>query len=200
MTSKTHIATSVAVSTALFQPHDFKSLAICIAASTIGGVISDVDVSTSESHKDLVKIASISAFALIACIMVEHFCHIGILTYITYFQNLIIAFVGFLAVCFYGVRKPHRTFMHSILCVFILSVLVDFAIPAATIPFSIGMLSHIAIDLLNKKKVQVFYPLKLKIGLKLCKADGTVNNLIFSVASFIIVIELALFALQYIKF
>jgi inner membrane protein len=53
------------------------------------------------------------------------------------------------------------------------------------------MLSHIALDTLNKKKIQLFYPLPApKIGFNICYADGKVNELIFWGASAAAVIKL----------
>ena len=73
--------------------------------------------------------------------------------------------IAFLAVCIFGITKPHRSFMHSFTALAILTIIVDFTFHDATLPFALGMLSHILLDLFNKKKVQLSYPLKNKFGL-----------------------------------
>lgn len=83
--------------------------------------------------------------------------------------------------------------MHSFTALVILTIIVDFIFHDATLPFAIGMLSHILLDLLNMKKVQLFYPLKNKFGLKLCSANGTVNTVIFISSISIFIFELMIF-------
>ena len=56
MTKDTHIAGGLAITMALAMPQGFKELAVCLTAATIGSVISDIDITTSESRRDLNKI------------------------------------------------------------------------------------------------------------------------------------------------
>ena len=45
--------------------------------------------------------------------------------------------------------------------------------------FSAAMLSHILIDLLNRRNVRLLYPLKKGFCLGICSADGMVNRALF---------------------
>lgn len=205
MTKDTHIAGGLAVTMALAQPDSFKALAICLTAATIGSVIPDIDVTTSESRRDLNKILVISIIAIVVCTAIEFIFHLGIVSMIQSQTNILRILCGlglFLFVCCFGINTPHRSFMHSALCVIALSGITWVIFPTATLPFLISMLSHIVLDFFNTKKVKFFYPLKKPgIAFKLCRSDGKVNKVICKVASVIFILEIILFVvLQVVSF
>ena len=98
-------------------------------------------------------------------------------------------------VCYYGYRQPHRSFLHSFLGLFILSFLCYFAFGNIVIPFSIGLITHIILDLFNIKGLRLFYPLKNKYSLKLCVYNGKVNNILFYIFCLLITIELIIYGI-----
>ncbi|MBE5805239.1 MAG: metal-dependent hydrolase [Clostridiales bacterium] len=201
MTKDTHIASGLALSVALSQPETFKTLAICIVGATIGSVISDIDVTTSKSRKDLEIIISISVIAIVLCTILEAIFHLGILTMLQTQTNLfriILGFSLFLCICCIGINTKHRTFMHSALCVIALTGIVWIIIPTASIPFCIAMLSHIFLDFFNTKRVQIFYPLKKpRIAFKLCHSSSKVSKIIFKITSTVFLLELLVFIILY---
>ena len=197
MQKNAHLSAGVAVTIAATQPSSIKGLAICVTAATIGSLISDIDVTTSESHKDLSKILAISTLAIFLCAILEATLHVGIYNYIlnqTNLSRILIGILSFLLVCSYGMHTSHRTFMHSIPAIVILGAIVYIALPSAVFPFVIAMISHIFLDVFNRRKIQILYPLKKpKIALKLCPPDGKVNKMIFKISSFVIAAELGIF-------
>ena len=131
--------------------------------------------------------------------LIEYFSGFSIFSYISEHKKVlpfILGIIAFLAVCIFGITKPHRSFMHSFTALFILTAIVDSIFHDAALPFAIGMLSHILLDLLNMKKVQLFYPFKKKFGLKLCSANGTVNMVLFITCISIFIFELIIFGLH----
>lgn len=76
MTKDTHLASGLAVSVALIRPTSFKSLAICLASAAIGSLISDIDITTSKSRKDLDIIILVSVIAVALCTLAEAIFHI----------------------------------------------------------------------------------------------------------------------------
>lgn len=198
MTKDTHIASGLAITMALAQPHTFKALAVCLTAATIGSVVSDIDVTTSESRRDLNKILVISIVAIVVCTVLESIFHLGIISMLQTQTNLLRILCGlslFLFVCCYGINTPHRSFMHSALCVIALSGITWVIFPTATIPFLISMMSHIVLDFFNTKKVKFFYPLKKPgIAFKMCRSDGKINKTVCKIASGLFVVEIVLFA------
>ena len=80
MTKDTHIAGGLAITMALAMPQGFKELAVCLTAATIGSVISDIDITTSESRRDLNKILIISVVAIVVCTILEVVFKLGIVS------------------------------------------------------------------------------------------------------------------------
>ena len=91
---------------------------------------------------------------------------------------LIVLGILFLIVCTYGKDQPHRSFMHSLVAGFMLNCCVNIVYPDAGPYFAVAFLSHLALDLLNYKRVKIFWPLKKGYSLRFCSADGWVNRLL----------------------
>lgn len=202
MTKDTHVVAGLATTIAIMQPTTLKTLAICVATASIGSVISDIDVTTSSSRKELIKIVALSLIAIVICTFVELNFNLGILELIKSQTNILRILIGlgaFLGVCIFGIHTDHRTFMHSPLCVAILFGIIWVIFPALAAPFGISMLSHIILDLFNTKKIQLFYPLKKpKFSFNLCYSDGKANKILGRIATSILTLELIFFtALQF---
>ncbi len=181
MTGKTHLAVGTATALCITYPADLKELGLCIIVSSIGSVVSDVDVKSSESRKDLNRITIISVVLLFALMFAEFIFDLGITKNFNResgWFRFILGFFSFIAVCTFGKYQPHRSFMHSIPALAILTAIVYFMYPLLAPYFFISMLSHIFIDLFNKKRVKLFYPIKKGICFRLCPADGKVNDVL----------------------
>ena len=62
---------------------------------------------------------------------------------------------------------------------------------APLIPYvAAGFLSHMVLDLLNKKPVEIFYPYKKGVCLRLFSADGLANRLICTVSLVFVVVQM----------
>lgn len=197
MTKDTHLAAGVALTLGIIQPKTLTELAICITTASIGSVISDIDVSTSKSRKELNKILVIFVTAILGCILIEVLLHIGILEMIESQSNITRILLGFmmmLIICCFGVNTRHRTFTHSLVGLIVLTGSVFVMLPKVAFAFAISMFSHIFLDFFNTRKIQFFYPLKKpKICFKLCKASSPANKIIFVTSTVLVVIEIILF-------
>jgi inner membrane protein len=166
-----------------------------VGVSAVGGAICDIDVDGSIGSK---KLKQISGFGVVVVLLVA----VALLTGRAEFSKVIardnsivrtcfgiaMAFV----VCWFGRKQPHRTFMHSILGVALMSLASYLVFTEVWQYMAIGMVSHIALDLLNKKRIRLLYPLKKpKFALGFCTADGAVNTVLFYVFSVMCVLELA---------
>jgi inner membrane protein len=196
MTGKTHVSVAMAATLLITQPQSIKELVLCLGVTSVGAVISDIDVSTSGSHEAIDRILGIVIIAAIALGFVEYKWNVGI---VTSFKNnssimrIIVGIVVFLGICIFGKNQPHRSFMHSALAVGLLSGATYIILPDAVPYMFVSMVSHILIDTLNKKKVHIFYPLPWGISFNLCHAQGFVNNTIFKIASILTIISLVYF-------
>lgn len=186
MTGKTHLAVGTAAALCITQPSSFKEMALCIAVSSVGSVISDVDVKTSESSRDLNKVTAAAVILGIVTAFAEYQFDLGIIKNFSRESNifrLLIGFAAFIAVCTFGKNQPHRSFMHSFPALLVLSGIVYFMYPALAPYFLVSMLSHIFIDLFNRKRVKLFYPVKRGFCFNMCKAGGIVNRIMFIAGS-----------------
>ncbi len=196
MLGKTHLAVGIAASMAVLQPVTLSQLAIGISAATVGAVISDIDVDTSISSRGAGKVAGVYMTLIFIAVVVEWLFHVGIVSLIQ--KNIIWMRVAtgialFMSICAFGKMQPHRSFMHSFSALLILSGSVALICPIAVPYFSIAFISHILTDLLNYKKVRLFYPLQGGVCFKMCHAKGLVNSVLFIAGTVIIIVEMVMY-------
>lgn len=145
MTGKTHVIFGTAVTVLLTHPSDWKSLLLCLGAGAVGSCVSDVDVSTSGSHKGFQRLLLLLAAAILVIAGLDVFFQAGIWAMIQ--QNgLLRSLAGiaiFLALCLYGEHQPHRSFTHSLAGVAMLGTAVFIMLPQAVWYFACGMATHI---------------------------------------------------------
>lgn len=199
MLGKTHLVVGIAVSMVILRPDTLPELIVGLGASSVGTVISDIDVGTANAHKDADKICAIAVAALVAVAVIEEIFHLGIYERLMERNNLLKILVGafgFIGVCAFGKEQPHRSFMHSFLALILLSILVRTMFPMAMPYFALAFLSHLATDIFNFKKVKLWYPLKDGICLKMFHAKGVANRTMFLVAGAIAVVEVTWLLVQ----
>ncbi len=193
MQGKTHIAGATATAMLITQPHTIGELLLCVGVSAVGGAICDIDVDSSIGSK---KLKQISGFGIVVVLILI----VALLTGKTEFsavftkENSVMRAVFGVALmfilCWFGRKQPHRTFMHSILGVVTISLASYLIFTEVWIYMAIGMISHILLDLLNKKKIMLLYPLKKpKFAFGICHADSTLNTVLFYVFSVATVLE-----------
>lgn len=181
MLGKTHMAAGVAVSLGVLMPDTPKEMLLCLTAAAVGGVISDIDVSTSDARRGFNRFLRAAGLAAAVSLIVECCFHLGIFRMIQR-RGYAVSLLGlgcFVLICLFGKSKPHRTFMHSLLALALLTGAVYVMLPAAAVSFGLAMASHLVLDVFNKKRVKLLYPYHKGFAFYLCKADGTVNSILF---------------------
>lgn len=192
MRCKTHIVSANALCLLLFNPTNTKELLIGMSAVTVGGMISDLDVRTSDVHKVIDTVTLLSFTAVLVSYILDLKYNYGIFSTVKNgdYYIPIVGILMFLIVSFYGSHQPHRSFMHSLLGVFLLTSITYSCFGSVWLPFMIGMLSHILLDLLNKKNIRILYPLKRGICFKLCEFGGLVDNIFLYLSIVFVVVKL----------
>lgn len=186
MTGKTHFAVGEAATLLLLQPATPKDLILYMGVASVGSLICDVDSTTSKSHKALTTLSITAVLALGVTVALELEYQVGIWAMLrrqTDLFHIVTCLALMLVVCNYGMHQPHRSFMHSFLALGLLSLLVWQAFPPLLYPFLISMSSHMAIDLLNRKGLVLFFPFPASYCFKLCPASGQVNDMLYTCAS-----------------
>lgn len=193
MTGKTHFTFGTAVTILMTHPTDWKSFLLCIGAGAVGACVSDVDVSTSGSHKGFQRLLLLLAVAVLVIAGLDFFFQTGIWVMIQQRNGLLRSLAGFaifLALCLYGEHQPHRSFTHSLAGVAMLGTAVFIMLPQAVWYFVCGMATHILLDLFNRKKVQLLFPFDAgKVCFRLCSADGAANQVLFWTGFFLLIGE-----------
>lgn len=161
-----------------------------IGASIVGALFADLDVKHSQGGKLLNKF-------LTAVIPMAVILALGGAAGIFDFSKVTInvrhaaAFLVFIGIALYAETRPHREFTHSIFILSCTTACVYFFMPGSVwVWYSAGYLSHLLVDCLNTKGESLLWPLPGKFCLKLCKADGVTNRVLFYagiIAAFVIV-------------
>ena len=181
MMSKTHVTVGIASSLglALVFPRSSSIILASVAFGSLGGTTPDVDI-LDDDYKHDALIGQLISFGLCALMLgLDWLLHSGILSYILEHKILaIIGGIGFLILYIVGFSADHREFTHSLLSLLLFSIAIAFIYLPAVPFFAIGYFSHLAIDLLNKKGIQLFFPLNPKPCLKICYANDIGNKVL----------------------
>lgn len=186
MTGKTHFAVGEAAALLLLHPAAPKDLVLCMGTAAVGSLICDVDSTTSRSHKELDLLLGVLGTAAVLISALELHFDLGILRLLEKETSLLRILMGLSAIiltCIYGMKRSHRSFMHSIPCLLLLSSLVWETFPTLMPAFFLSMTSHLLLDIPNRRGLQLFYPLKKRFCLHLCTSGGKANNVVFHIAS-----------------
>lgn len=176
------MAIGTAASLLILQPATISELILGTGTALIGSVISDIDIGTSDSHKEADKIVAFIAFTVILIFLAESIWDIGIYQKLLSNSSIMQAapsVAAFFVICAIGKEQPHRSFMHSFLAFGLLTGCVAGFLPLLAPYFGISFLSHLTADLLNRKGERLLFPMKKGFRLNLCSSKGLVNRLLF---------------------
>jgi len=195
MTGKTHMAVGLAVSLSVLQPKNIKDVISISAVSIIGALAADVDIKTSKAGKFTKKISNYIMALLMIFILViaaDKLLNIGVNN--TLFNKVgtdkvFFIVMGALAILYFMIKviqSSHRGFTHSFTALALSAAAASlFLNTLQAVAFTLSYLSHILIDLLNKKGCQLFYPLSSRYCFKVCKSNGIINDILFWVSCII---------------
>ncbi len=179
MMSKTHIAVGMASALVVSSMTDVNECVLAIAGGALGGVIADVDVLKTDKTGDAKMGEGIAIILTLISVVVDLISGGKMVHFITeQYVSAIIGIVGFIVLYIIGLNCEHREFTHSILAAILFSLCIGLIYPEYFVPFLFGYLSHLAIDIMNKKGILLFYPFKKKICFKWFYADRTANTVI----------------------
>ena len=191
MLGKTHFSVGIAAGLAICRPQSPAILVAGAAVAGFGGIISDIDVGTSGAYNKVDRIIGLAIGAITGIVIADAVFHVGIYNRLMADSNIariITGILAFLGICIFGMKQPHRSFIHSISALLGLSFFVYMIFPDVAPYFSIGFVSHMAIDALNGKREKLFWPIGKGFALRLCASDGIVNNLLFHISNILILI------------
>ena len=182
MLSRTHLAVGMAASLAasffILQPQSLSDVIVSVAGGAVGGVFADVDnVSHDKKHDALIS-QLLGALALVAAAALDWYLKLGVCEFVAGLNRTKSMVAGVVIVFLYmfGFLSPHRTFTHSILAMALFSGC--FALIYTRMGWAVlaGYVSHLALDLLTKKEVHLFYPLRTGVCMRLFYSGKAANK------------------------
>ena len=179
MMGRTHFAIGLATSLAVMQPKSIGECMTAIFAGALGGVTADNDTLNQSNSLSAQLLALKTALGIL---LIDYFFKLGICESIMANQTTaLIGLIAFLVLWFIGFFSDHRTFTHSFLAMILYSLAIGLIYEPFTLGFMVAYLSHLALDILNRKKMPLLYPLDFGVCLKLCYADSKFDNFLMYV-------------------
>lgn len=186
MMGVTHVFAGIVSAVVFTEPKSAGACLAAVAGGTLGGIICDMDLKKKNRLSDWVPATRITVGILTVCLVLDWYLDTGLIQSIFRGENrsLMAGATGMALLCVWCTCQPHRGGAHSILAVVLFGICVELICPRVSKAFVIGMVSHLALDLLNSKPLQLLYPLRGGYCLGLCKADGQVNRLLLTLGVF----------------
>ena len=199
MLGRTHITAGITTALLIMQPTTLLDFGAAVAGGALGGSICDIDCQRTDFTKDTIKdIISVGVFFSVV-LAFDCLTGKGLLNYIynKFNVNMLVGLAVFAACCVWGIISSHRSFTHSVVGTALISFSAYLFYPVLGYSLLTGMISHIVLDLLNHKGIQLLYPLKKpKLCLDLCDSDGFVNDILAKVGSTACVVLIPYFAVH----
>ena len=179
MMGRTHFAVGLATALAVIQPKSVGECMVAVFAGALGGVTADND---TLNQSNSLKGQLLALKTALGALLIDYFFKLGICESIMANpKKALVGLVAFLVLWFIGFFSDHRTFTHSFLAMILYSLAIGLIYEPFTLGFMVAYLSHLALDILNRKKMPLLYPLDLGICLKLCYSDGKVDTFLMYV-------------------
>lgn len=195
MMSKTHLSIGIAAALAV-APATSEGLYYALIGGSIGSMICDIDRSSEGTVRDAGVGWLITAVISAAVYLKETvFSGIGF-TYRDLISNpwQLVCVVLLIGLLLFAISGAHRGFSHSLLMLACSFFFLFFISRRASLFYAIAFLTHILLDVLNKRPVRVLYPMKKGFCLYWFYCDGTANSVLMLAGA------AAIIALLFLKF
>lgn len=195
MLGKTHFTMGIATALVVSQPSTIPGVLAVVAAGGIGGKLPDIDQKRGNVEREKVYDSIIEFFFIGAILAVDFFIGNGICRYVAdnWGVRIWIGLAGIIILSILGIISHHRSFTHSFVCLALYGVAMYFFCYPIAIPFTVGYLSHILLDLFNKTGMPLFFPIRHRFCLKKCGANGKANKVLYWIGLAVTVVFGAVF-------
>ena len=188
MMGKTHVTVGLATALTILQPQSIGECMIALISGSLGGITADNDT-LQRSHAK--KGHSMAMKTIFSALLIDLLFNLGICRSVYETPTTaIIGFIAFLILWIIGYRSDHRTFTHSFMALILYSLSIGMIHKPLALGFAAAYLSHLILDITNRKKVPLFYPLDRGFCLKLCYANKTADKVIrwigYAVSAFLL--------------
>ena len=181
MMSKTHITVGTTCALLIAQPTP-AGACLALAGGALGGIMPDIDVISRDNTRDAIQGEIIAVIITIFVIVIDKLFRFNAFQQIERDKYYLpIGIIMLIALYILGVTRDHRGFTHSIVALILYSIPIMMIYEPLTQYFMMGFLSHLFIDLFNKRGIQLFFPLKKRFCFGLYYADKLANKVIMIV-------------------
>lgn len=177
MMAKTHIVIGIAASLTLLLPTSIETALPIVAGGAIGSLICDVDCKSTSVMKDALYGRIIVAVIVGITALLDLILGAKMLNTILRkdLKVLGICSTVFLVVLILAINSEHRGFSHSLLAMALEGISLGIILPAIIPSFIIAYISHLLLDVLNKKPIRILFPSKREFCLNWFYANKTAN-------------------------
>lgn len=179
MLSKTHLAIGVASSLTILAPDTLQELCPIVIGASVGSILCDIDCKIGVS-KDAVLGRTLATILSVAALYVDIVAHGSMFEYFmqAHIISLVLGLLIILITGYFARESLHRGFSHSLMAFGLYCIGIFLFSKPVLIGFIIGFASHLLLDILNYRPVQLFYPREKGVSLKICKAKSKLNIVI----------------------
>ena len=161
----------------------------------MGGVLADNDILDNDYQADALIGQLLALGSAVLALVLDCILGFGICESVINKPVLpIIGGIGFIALYIIGFCSDHRTFTHSFLAMIFYTIAAALIYTPLAIALGAAYLSHLLLDILNKKKVPVLYPLEFGICFKMCYANKTANKVFmyigFAISGLLLIVRI----------
>ena len=186
MLRQTHLAAAISAALILMRPDTPGGVLMAAAGGAVGGWICDIDCKDvgfeSETAPGMLPAAAVCC----ACLALDALLGQGAVAWTLAHWGPVSLLGACLFVLGFGLGlfvSGHRGFMHSLAAAAWFTLSLGAVCRPLALPFGVGFLSHLLLDLPNKKGLRLFFPLRARFCLSWCSARGRVNTLLCLVCS-----------------
>ena len=153
-------------------------------AHIVVGMAAAFTITQPESIPEMVPVVTGAALGcLIAALLEDHLIGAGMWDSLANSGSYLwcAGVAAFVMICAFASVSAHRGFAHSLPALVLETCSLWLVFPMAAKPFAVAFISHLVLDLLNKKPVRLLYPARKGFSLGLFYADRLANK-VFAVA------------------
>lgn len=180
MLGYTHLVYGIGSAMLFVNPGDRLGLLKAAAGGALGGMICDVDTKPGRFLRDTLYSGEIALGVAAVSMILDWKMKTGICRYVLshWGESSVLGLLGFSLCCVFGMLTKHRTFSHSLLALLLLSISLNAFCAPLVLSFQIGFLSHLALDLLNKRDVFLLFPIPKGFKLNLFHSGKLANHIL----------------------
>lgn len=178
MMAKAHIAVGMAAAFTVMRPESIPEMVPVVTGAALGCLICDLDCENPRERRESSRYRIAMAVLAAAALLEDHLIEAGMWSSLVNSGSYLwcAGVVVFVMTCAFASVSSHRGFAHSLLALALETGSLWLVFPMAAKPFAAAFISHLVLDLLNKRPLRLLYPAGKGFSLGLFYADRLANK------------------------